>query len=244
CLRASGARSLVRSRQVRGPLRVNPNPSGSRSWEARALYPHDAEALPGRCLHYDPALQAIHHRRAKLFDAPHFGRNIVGLNVDVRAALMLDPLDFDEHLVRTSFQQAVIVAAHWMTKIYRTAEGGSPEAGGLVQVCGLAVDEHGAQAGMVLHLALFTIARRRQGDNAENARTDPFRDGFNCSAFAGRVTAFKYNNDFRPFSLDPILKSAQLDLKLVQVLFIFLALHLLGIRIVSSHGSHLCTWND
>src|SRR5215468_961681 len=96
-----------------------------------------------------------------------------------------------------------------MTKIYRTAEGGSPKAGGLVQVCGLAVDEHGAQAGMVLHLALFTIARRRQGDNAENARTDPFRDGFNCSAFAGRVTAFKYNNDFRPFSLDPILKSAR-----------------------------------
>jgi hypothetical protein len=36
-----------------------------------------------------------------------------------------------------------------MTKIYRTAEGGSPEAGGLVQVCGLAVDKHGAQAGMV-----------------------------------------------------------------------------------------------
>src|SRR5262249_29003132 len=96
CLRASGARSLVRSRQVRGPLRVNPNPSGSRSWEARALYPHDAEALPGRCLHYDPALQAIHHRRAKLFDAPHFGRNIVGLNVDVCAALMLDLLDFDD----------------------------------------------------------------------------------------------------------------------------------------------------
>src|SRR5215471_7476656 len=65
-----------------------------------------------------------------------------------------------------------------------------------------------------IHLALFTIARRRQGDNAENARTDSFCDGFDCSAFAGRVTAFKYDNDSRPFSLDP----AQLDLELVQVL--------------------------
>jgi hypothetical protein len=36
-----------------------------------------------------------------------------------------------------------------MAKIYRTAKGGSPEAGGLVQVCDLAVYEHGAQAGMV-----------------------------------------------------------------------------------------------
>src|SRR5262249_61785883 len=175
CLRASGARSLVRSRQVRGPLRVNPNPSGSRSWEARALYPHDAEALPGRCLHYDPALQAIHHRRAKLFDAPHFGRNIVGLNVDVRAALMLDPLDFDEHLVRTSFQHAVIVAAHWMTKIYRTAEGGSPEAGGLVQVCGLAVDEHGAQAGMGRQLSIFSFPLRPPGVNTGKTGAYPLR---------------------------------------------------------------------
>jgi len=53
---------------------------------------------------------------------------------------MLDPLDFDDHLVRTSFQHAVIVAAHRMAKIYRTAKGGSPEAGGLVQVCGLVVE--------------------------------------------------------------------------------------------------------
>src|SRR5262249_23196120 len=117
--------------------------------EARALYPHHTEALTGRCLHHDPALQTIRHRRAQLFEALHLGGNIGRLHVAVRAALMLDLLDFDEHLVRTSFQHAVIVAAHWMTKIYRTAEGGSPEAGGLVQVRGLAVDEQGAQAGMV-----------------------------------------------------------------------------------------------
>src|SRR5262245_56309341 len=62
---------------------------------------------------------------------------------------MLDLLDFDNHLVRTSFQHAVFIAAHRMAQIYRTTEGGSPKAGGLVQVCGLAIDEHGAQAGMV-----------------------------------------------------------------------------------------------
>src|SRR5262249_28887502 len=98
--------------------------------------------------------------------------------------------------------------------------------------------------GLDIHLALFTIAPRRQGHNPENARTDPIPGCFNCSSLAGRASALQYNNYFRPFSLDPILKSAQLDLKLVQVLFIFLALYLLGIRIVSSHANHLCIWND
>src|SRR5262249_8259734 len=35
--------------------------------EARALYPHNAEALAGRRLHDDPALRTIHHRRAQPF---------------------------------------------------------------------------------------------------------------------------------------------------------------------------------
>src|SRR5262245_65006474 len=47
--------------------------------EARALYPHNAEALAGRRLHDDPALRTIHHRRAQPFEASHIGGNVVGL---------------------------------------------------------------------------------------------------------------------------------------------------------------------
>ena len=42
-----------------------------------------------------------------------------------------------------------------------------------------------------IHLALFTIARRRQSDYTENAWTHSFRDGLDCSALAGRITALK-----------------------------------------------------
>src|SRR5262245_55085882 len=55
--------------------------------EARALYPHNAEAMAGRRLHDDPALGAIHHRRAQPFKAAHLGGNVVGLDVYVHAAL-------------------------------------------------------------------------------------------------------------------------------------------------------------
>jgi hypothetical protein len=61
--------------------------------EARALYPHNAEALAGRRLHDDPALGAIHHRRAQPLEASHLGGNVVGLDVYVHPALVLDALD-------------------------------------------------------------------------------------------------------------------------------------------------------
>src|SRR5580693_8825633 len=79
-----------------------------------------------------------------------------------------------------------------------------------------------------IHLAFFAVARRRQGDNSKNARADPFADGLDCPAFASRVSPLKYDNDSCSFGLHPILKPAKLDLKLAQMLLIFLALHLLG----------------
>src|SRR5262249_31261582 len=115
--------------------------------EARALYPHNAEALAGRRLHDDPALGAIHHRRAQPCETSHLGGNVIGLDVYVRAALVLDALDLDDRLVCRCCKHAVIVAAHRMVKVYGTAERGGPEAGGLVHVGDLAVNQRGAQAG-------------------------------------------------------------------------------------------------
>src|SRR5262245_59452796 len=117
--------------------------------EARALYPHNAEALAGRCLHDDPALRTIHHRRAQPFEAAHLGGNVVGLDVYVHAALVLDALDLDDRLVCRCCKHAVIVAAHRMVKVHGTAERGGPEVSGLVHVDRLAVNQHGAQAGVV-----------------------------------------------------------------------------------------------
>src|SRR5262245_60421044 len=85
--------------------------------EARALYPHNAEALAGRCLHDDPALRTIHHRRAQPFEAAHLGGNVVGLDVYVHAALVLDALDLDDRLVCRCCKHAVIVTAHRMVKV-------------------------------------------------------------------------------------------------------------------------------
>src|SRR5262249_61198464 len=98
--------------------------------EARALYSHNAEALAGRRLHDNPALGAIHHRRAQPFEAAHLGRNVVGLDVYVYAALVLDALDLDDRLVCRCCKHAVIVTAHRMVKGHRTAEHGGPRGRG------------------------------------------------------------------------------------------------------------------
>ena len=50
--------------------------------------------------------------------------------------------------------------AHWMAEVHGTAERDSPEVSGLVQVGGLAINQHGAQAGVV-HKRTLSLARRR-----------------------------------------------------------------------------------
>src|SRR5262245_46796805 len=125
--------------------------------KARALYPHNAKALAGRRLHDDPALGAIHHRRAQPFETSHLGGNVVGLDVYVHAALVLVALDLDDRLVCRCCKHAVIVTAHRMVKVHGTAERGGPEAGGLVHVGDLAVNQRGAQAGVV-HERVLSLA--------------------------------------------------------------------------------------
>ena len=60
--------------------------------ETRALDTHDAEALAGRRFHHHPALKPICDLGAQLLQPRDFGGNIVGLDVDVDAALMLNSL--------------------------------------------------------------------------------------------------------------------------------------------------------
>src|SRR3974377_72285 len=95
-----------------------------------------------------------------------------------------------------------------------------------------------------IHLALFAIARGRQRDDAENARAAPLADRLDRAAFAGRVTAFEYDNDSCSLGLDPVLKPAKLNLELVQMFLILFPLHLLGTRFVGRHAQPLSVWRD
>src|SRR5262249_59336964 len=94
--------------------------------EARALYPHNAEALAGRRLHDDPALRTIHHRGAQPFEAVHLGGNVVGLDVYVHAALVLDALDLDDRLRGPRFKAGGNFPAHWVGEGPRDGAGAGP----------------------------------------------------------------------------------------------------------------------
>jgi hypothetical protein len=79
--------------------------------ETGTLNPNDAEPLTGGRLHHHPVLQAVHHLGAQLLQARHFGRDVIGLNVYVDAALVVHALDLHDRLVGRGFQHDVIAAA-------------------------------------------------------------------------------------------------------------------------------------
>src|SRR5690348_11003896 len=108
--------------------------------------------LPARRLHHDPTRQFLHHFRAELLQALHFGGDIVGLDVDVHAALVVHPLDLHDGLVRRGLQHSIVTAAAGVFRIHGSAEGRGPEPSSCVQVFGLAVDQQCAETG-VMHRA-------------------------------------------------------------------------------------------
>jgi hypothetical protein len=117
--------------------------------ETGPLDPHDAKALPGRRLHHHPPLEAILHCRPQLYQSRNFGLDIVGLDVYVSSALVVDTLDLHDGFIGRSFQHNVIAAGTGMVAIDRATQRVSPEAGGLFQISGPAINEHGAESGMV-----------------------------------------------------------------------------------------------
>ena len=54
--------------------------------------------------------------------------------------------------------------------------------------------------------ATFPVGRRRQRDDAEDARADAFGDRLDDAALAGAVAALEYGTDFQPFGDDPELQ--------------------------------------
>ena len=113
--------------------------------EPRTLHAHDAEALSGWGLHHHPALQAVHDVRAQLLKARNFGRDIVGLDIQVHAALVIDALNLHNGFVRRGLQHPIIAATAPMVEVHGTAERLCPEAGRLVHVRSLTIDQEGAE---------------------------------------------------------------------------------------------------
>src|SRR5262249_14237165 len=75
-------------------------------------------------------------------------------------------------------------------------------------------------------LSLLSFTRCRECHNSEHSRAHSFGNRPDGSAFSASVATFKHNNDAQSLLFDPILQMAELDLKLVQLSFVSLALHL------------------
>ena len=90
-----------------------------------------------------------------------------------------------------------------------------------------------------IDLRLLAVRWRRQGDDAEDARTHALGNGLDRTAFSRRIAALEDDNDAQPLVPHPFLELAEFDLKFAQFLFVFLSLEfrLLGSRVgVVLHG--------
>ena len=74
------------------------------------------------------------------FQTRYLSRNVVGFNVDVNPALMLDALNLDNGLIGRCCQHAVIAASPWVVGIYLAAECIGPEPGGLIDIRYMAIN--------------------------------------------------------------------------------------------------------
>ena len=141
-----------------GRLRPAARPSGLRLGSGPAigvrrksgpLDAHHAEALAGRGLHDHPALQAARDFGAELLETRHFRGNVIGLDVQVDPARMIDKLDLHNGFIGRRLQHPVVAAAARMVEVHRAAQRTGPESGRCIRVRRVAVDQHGAQARVV-----------------------------------------------------------------------------------------------
>ena len=148
---SSPATQNGRQRGVDAPrsCRIVVRPGPGLPGKAGALRPNDAEALPGGRFHYPPGLDPRHPPRAQALEPPDFGVDVVGLDVQVDAARMLDGLDQNRHFIASDGQAAVVCRAWVFRTLGSAAERGRPECRGLVEAIALAVDDDGSEPATV-----------------------------------------------------------------------------------------------
>lgn len=115
-----------------------------------------AQESSSRRLHHHPAFQTAGDLGAELLQARDLGGNVICLDIDMDAALMLHALNLHDRFVGRGFQHAIIVAAAWMSKVHLAAERFGPKASRFVHIRGSAVDQYGTETGMV-HVGILCV---------------------------------------------------------------------------------------
>jgi hypothetical protein len=121
-------------------------------WRALA---HDAEPLPGRCLHDPPGVNLHDAPRAQRLEAAHLRIDVVRLDVEVDAARVTHRLHFDVQLARRVDEPHVLLAfvagsANLIRRIAPEVRGGAGSSA--------AVDDESAELALVHRLSPISSA--------------------------------------------------------------------------------------
>ena len=113
-------------------------------FKVRSLRPHNTEALTRRRFHDPPTFDVGDPLCAKRLKPQHLGFDMVRLDVNMNAARVIYSLHQHLHLIGRTFETAVVRVVWIDRSLGGAAERGRPEAGGLVEILGLTVDDDGA----------------------------------------------------------------------------------------------------
>src|SRR5690606_4104095 len=123
--------------------------------EGLALLADHAEAVAAGGFHHPPALAELDLLRTELFQARDLGFDVVGLDVEVDAAVVADLLQQQDRLVVAGIQHGVTAVAVLVRTGDRLAERLAPELDVGGEVRDLAVEDEGGQAAVVGHAAFL-----------------------------------------------------------------------------------------
>ena len=118
-----------------------------------------SSAVSARSLHDPPAAYLLDPFCTESFESHDFGLDIVGFDIDMDPARVIDALQFDMGLVRCGCEQYVIPVVRIIGITRRVAEGLGPEFGGCVEVVGTTVDDQSAEPALV-HIRCFLLSAR------------------------------------------------------------------------------------
>src|SRR5206468_5999321 len=107
------------------------------------------EALAGRGLHHHPALHTGEPASAKLLQAGDLRLDVVGFDVEMKAALMLYLLHLDVQVAGIRFQVHIDRLRRILLHLRRHPERLAPEIGRAFQIVGAAVDDETGKAAVM-----------------------------------------------------------------------------------------------
>jgi len=143
-------RPFVAGQKLRGQLL----PGIRRLFEIGVKGPDHAKPLTRGRLHYNPTANIGNSPGSEAFQACHFRPDIIGFDIQVNPARVVDFLHFYIQVFRPGFQAAVErLAGPWIGD-GNQAERLGPECRSLVQIIRIAVDNKTTQLALVHHLDL------------------------------------------------------------------------------------------